>query len=74
MNMYEIGIYNKYVRNAIRQGDDPPAGLDKKWEEVYLFEYIAESTEAAQKKAEAEFPPSLGYVVDGVLRQGMGNI
>ena len=74
MNLYEIGIYNKYVREAVRQGNEPPAGLDQKWEEVYLFDYLAESTESAQKKAESDFSPSLGYVIDGVLQQGIGDI
>ena len=74
MNLYEVGVYNKYVRDAVRQGNDLPFGMSSKWEEVYLFEYLAENEAGAKKKAEAECPPSLGYGVDGVLRQGMGKI
>ena len=72
MNLYEIGIYNKYVREAVRQGNEPPAGLDKKGEEVYLFEYLAENEDGAKKKAEFEFSPTLGYVVDGIIKISIG--
>jgi len=70
MNLYEVGVYNKYVRQAVRQGDDPPAGLDSKWEEVYLYEYLAENESDAKKKSESEFSPTLGYVVDGIIKIG----
>ena len=68
MNLYEVGVYNKYVRKAVRSGDVPPVGLDPKWEEVYLYEYSAENESGAKKKAESEFVPTLGYVIDGIIK------
>ena len=72
MNLYEVGVYNKYVRDAVRQGNDLPFGMSSKWEEVYLFEYLAENEAGAKKKAEFEFSPTLGYVVDGINKLGIG--
>ena len=58
MNLYEVGVYNKYVRDAVRQGNDLPFGMSSKWEEVYLLEF--------------EFSPTLGYVVDGIIKISIG--
>ena len=51
MHLYEVGIYNKYVRKAVREGNDLPFGMSSKWEDVYLYEYLAESESDAKKKA-----------------------
>jgi len=35
---YQVAIYNKWVRDRVRAGDDPPKGIDPAWEEVYYFD------------------------------------
>jgi len=72
MNLYEVGVFNKYVRDAVRQGNDLPFGMSSKWEDVLLFEYLAENESGAKKKSESEFAPTLGYVVDGINKIGIG--
>jgi len=72
MHLYEVGIYNKYVRKAVREDNNLPFGISSKWEDVLLFEYLAENESGAKKKAEFEFSPTLGYVVDGINKLGLG--
>tara|TARA_R110000824_G_scaffold383963_2_gene577731 strand:- start:223 stop:438 length:216 start_codon:yes stop_codon:yes gene_type:complete len=66
MNTYEYGVYNKYVRDAIRQGDGTPPFLSPEWENVYYFTVYASSKEMAQKKAEAKHSPVTGFVIESL--------
>jgi len=68
LNTFEVGVYNKYVRVAIREGDTLPAGLDAKWEETYLYEIQATSASHAEALMLKEYPPVLGFVIDGIVQ------
>lgn len=65
---YQIGIYNKNVRDCIRSGDDwnNQLGISNKFEEVNYFEIIASSDKEVERIAEKNFPKRLGYVLDFV--------
>ena len=64
MDTYEYGVYNSYVRNAIRQGNDSPFNLSSEWENILYFTVIASTPEMAKKKAEAKHSPVTGYVIE----------
>tara|TARA_R110000822_G_scaffold153255_1_gene292699 strand:+ start:212 stop:427 length:216 start_codon:yes stop_codon:yes gene_type:complete len=64
--LYEIGVYNKRVRDCIRRGDkwDNAMGISDSFEEVKYFEFQATSLEEAEKRAERDYPKRFGYVLD----------
>jgi hypothetical protein len=74
MPTYEVGVYNKHVRKAVRAGEDPPIGLDEKWEQTYLYELKAESISSLKQIVESKFPAALGYVVDGIVKVDTGGV
>ena len=64
--LYEIGVYNKRVRDCIRGGDDwkNDLGISKDFEEVLYFEFQAASIEEVERRVERDFPAALGYILD----------
>jgi|TARA_R110000796_G_C14495506_1_gene428243 hypothetical protein len=68
LNTFEVGVYNKYVRVAVREGNNLPTGLDARWEETYLYEIQATSAKNAEEIMLQEYPTVLGYVIDGVIQ------
>ena len=63
---YQVGIYNKWVRDRVRAGDDPPKGIDPAWEEVYYFDTEAINEEQAKEKMLHQYPTAQGFVIEGV--------
>jgi|TARA_R110000796_G_scaffold170520_1_gene287404 hypothetical protein len=69
MNTYEYGVYNKYVRDALRETDGiAPAFLSAEWENIHYFEITASTEEMARKKAEAKHSPVTGYIIDYIKK------
>ena len=66
MNLYEYGVYNSYVRDAVRKGNETPPYLSKEWENVYYFTIRASSKEMARKKAEAKYSPITGFIIESL--------
>tara|TARA_R110002126_G_scaffold176323_1_gene324968 strand:+ start:117 stop:353 length:237 start_codon:yes stop_codon:yes gene_type:complete len=66
--VYEIGVYNKYVREKVRAGEEPPVGLSPAWENTSLFELNALSEEHARKIADGKWPMLQGFVIDGIFK------
>jgi len=67
MSDYEVGIYNKTVRDTIRGGDDwnNDMGISADFENTLYFPIRnAASLEEVQRRAEASFPASMGYVIE----------
>jgi hypothetical protein len=64
--LYEIGVYNKRVRDTIRGGEDwnNAMGILDSFEEVKYFEFQATSMDEAEKIAERDYPKRFGYVLD----------
>jgi|TARA_R110000803_G_scaffold67609_2_gene129355 hypothetical protein len=68
MDLYEVGIYNKYVRAKIRNMEEPPAGLEASWEDTNLFEIEAPNAKAAEESILLKYPARQGFVIDGVFK------
>ena len=66
MDTYEYGVYNSYVRDAVRQGNGTPPFLSSEWENVHYFTVVASTREMAQRKAEAKHSPVAGFVIESI--------
>ena len=67
MSDYEIGVYNKNVRDAIRNGDDwdESLGISSQFENTLYFPVRnAASILEVEERAAKSFPPTMGYVVE----------
>ena len=56
--LYEVGVYNKRVRDCIRGGDD--------WNNNFGISdaFQAASIEEVERRVERDFPAALGYILD----------
>ena len=66
MPLFEVGIYNKIVRNFVRSGEDVPAHLNPKFESTLYYSREAINRQVLDSKLEREFKPIDGYVVECV--------
>ena len=67
MSNYEVGIYNKVVREKIRSGEDwnNNLGISSDFENVLYFDIVnAASIEEVERRVEKQFPSKLGFVLD----------
>ncbi len=67
MSNYEVGIYNKVVREKIRSGEDwnNDLGISSDFENVLYFDIVnAASIEEVERRVEKQFPSKLGFVLD----------
>ena len=67
MSNYEIGVYNKVVREKIRSGEDwnNDLGISSDFENVLYFDIVnAASIEEVEQRVEKQFPSQLGFVLD----------
>ncbi len=70
MSTYEVGIYNKWVRDKIRNGEEPPGGLEAEWENVYYFEVEALSEDKAKARIAEQYPFARGFIIESVQKVG----
>ena len=73
MSDYEIGVYNRKVREAVRNGDewDEDTGISASYENTLYFPVRnAASIEEVEKRASKSFPPEEGYVVEFIMLVG----
>ena len=70
MKVYEIGVYNSFVRDTLRNGNKLPETntISSEFEDTLYFERVAESKEHARERAGYEWPSSLHYVIDYVSK------
>jgi|TARA_R110002012_G_scaffold301663_1_gene502021 hypothetical protein len=64
---YEVGVYNKVVREKIRSGEDwnNDLGISSDFENVLYFDIVnAASIEEVEQRVEKQFPSKLGFVLD----------
>ena len=67
MSNYEVGIYNKVVREKIRSGEEwnNDLGISSDFENVLYFDIVnAASIEEVEQRVEKQFPSKLGFVLD----------
>ena len=67
MNTYEVGIYNKLIRQKIQLGERVKKE-EAKWEDVYYFDIEAENQEQAEKKIRLQYSKLQGFEVDYVKK------
>ena len=69
MSDYEIGVYNKVVREKIRSGEDwnNDLGISAEYENVLYYDIKnAASIEEVERRVAVQFPPAMGFVLDFV--------
>ena len=69
MSDYEIGIYNKIVREKIRSGEEwnNDMGISAEYENVLYYDIEnAASIEEVERRVAVQFPPAMGFVLDFV--------
>ena len=67
MSNYEVGVFNKAVREKIRSGEDwnNELGISAEFENVLYYDMAnAASIEEVERRVAQQFPPELGYVLD----------
>ena len=67
MSNYEVGVFNKAVREKIRSGEDwnNELGISAEFENVLYYDIVnAASIEEVERRVEKQFPKELGYVLD----------
>lgn len=69
MSNYEVGVFNKIVREKVRSGEnwDNELGISAEFENVLYYDVVnAASIEEVERRVEKQFPKELGYVLDFV--------
>ena len=62
---YQIGVYNKRVRDTVRGGSEwKNSSISEVFQDINYFEFQATSMEEAEKRAERDYPKRLGFVLD----------
>lgn len=69
---FEIGVFNKTVREAIASGEKVKA-LDKEWADVHWVKIRASSVDRARSQAEAKYPAENGYVIVDIIEDKPDN-
>jgi hypothetical protein len=65
MTKYQVGVYNRFIRDKVRAGEevDPEQAA---WEDTRYFDIEAKSEEEARKKIRLDYTESKGFVIDCV--------
>ena len=67
MSNYEVGVFNKIVREKVRSGEDwdNELGISAEFENVLYYDVVnAASIEEVERRVEKQFSKELGYVLD----------
>ena len=72
MKVFEVGIYNKVIRDIIRSGKDIPKfnTISADFENTLYFEIPASSLESLDNKLNLEYPESKGFVIEYIKQIG----
>ena len=64
--LYQIGVYNKRVRDTLRSGLEwkSSTGISEVFEDINYFDFQAASMEEAEKRVERDYPKRLGFVLE----------
>lgn len=69
MALYEVGVFNAWIRNYTRSGsaDEIPDNLkhiDPAFESVLYFDREARNDQVLDAKLERQFPKADGYIIE----------
>lgn len=66
MKKFEIGIYNKRVRELVKIGERHK-NLADSWADLHYVEITAKDEAEARAKLDRRYPAAEGYVIEGVM-------
>lgn len=67
MAKFEVTVYNKEVRDKVREGEHHSRFKDD-WADFHYIEINADSEAQARTRAEARYPKSQGFVIDSIQK------
>ena len=67
MHTYEIGIYNKFIRDKVREGEKV-GKEESKWEDVHYFDIHAENEKGAKKIIREKYSKLLGFEIECITK------
>ena len=62
MHTYEVGIYNKFIRQKVREGEIV-GKEESKWEDVHYFDIEAKTEKEVEIKIRMEYSKLLGFEI-----------
>ena len=65
MPVFEVGLYNRDVRECVDEGRHHPH-LKDEWEDIHYFEVEADTADEARRKIVRSYPTALGFVIESV--------
>ena len=63
MQKYEVGVYNKFIRDKVREGERVKVD-EAKWEEVHYFDIESENEKGAVKIIREKYSKLLGFEIE----------
>jgi hypothetical protein len=63
MHTYEVGVYNRIIREKVRSGE-VVGKKESKWEDVHYFDIEAKNEMEAEKKIRMEYSKLLGFEIE----------
>jgi|TARA_R110002124_G_scaffold115298_1_gene271093 hypothetical protein len=63
MHTYEVGIYNRFIREKVRDGEIVGKN-EAKWEDVHYFDIKAKNETEVEKKIRMEYSKLLGFEIE----------
>jgi hypothetical protein len=65
MTKYQVGVYNRFIRDKVRAGEEINPLLAA-WEDTHYFDVEAKNEAEARKKISLEYKEAKGFVIDCV--------
>lgn len=62
---FEVGVYNKEVRQLVKEGERH-RHLTDDWADIHYVDIMAEDERGARVKIEAKYPQDKGFVIENV--------
>tara|TARA_R110002073_G_scaffold162516_1_gene318381 strand:- start:40 stop:264 length:225 start_codon:yes stop_codon:yes gene_type:complete len=67
MQKYEVGVYNKFIRDKVREGERVKVE-EAKWEEVHYFDIESENEIGAVKIIREKYSKLLGFEIECITK------
>ena len=62
---FEVGVYNKKVRQLVKEGERH-RDLTDDWADIHYVDVMAEDENGARAKFEIKYPEDKGFVIENV--------
>ena len=67
MAKFEVTVYNKEVREKVKEGERHSRFTDD-WADIHYIEIDASDENQARNRAEARYPSDQGFVIDSIQK------